>query len=117
MEEEEEEGEGDTKIAENKKFDRTKLKFKKRKNNKKNGLFQRKSEVLKNRYKKPTLLQKVLSFKKFNLFTSFFIFISKKLLADEIRHERNIILQCVRYVVQNDFFDQASIKQESPQKP
>ncbi|XP_033637558.1 nuclear fragile X mental retardation-interacting protein 1-like [Asterias rubens] len=27
------------------------------------------------------------------------------LLAPDIRHERNIILQCVRYVVQNDFFE------------
>ncbi|XP_066562746.1 FMR1-interacting protein NUFIP1 isoform X2 [Amia ocellicauda] len=26
------------------------------------------------------------------------------LLAQDIRHERNVILQCVRYVVQNDFF-------------
>lgn len=26
-------------------------------------------------------------------------------MADEIRHERNIILQCVRYVVKNNFFD------------
>ena len=31
----------------------------KRKNNKKSGLFARKCEVLRNRYKKPTLLQKV----------------------------------------------------------
>ena len=27
-----------------------------------------------------------------------------QLLASEIRHERNVILQCVRYVVQNNFF-------------
>jgi hypothetical protein len=27
------------------------------------------------------------------------------LLADEIRHERNILLQCVRYVIKNNFFD------------
>lgn len=26
-------------------------------------------------------------------------------MAPDIRHERNIILQCVRYVVQNDFFE------------
>ena len=26
-------------------------------------------------------------------------------MADEIRHERNIILQCVRYIVNNNFFD------------
>jgi hypothetical protein len=28
----------------------------------------------------------------------------QKLLESEIRHERNIILQCVRYIVQNNFF-------------
>lgn len=28
----------------------------------------------------------------------------EKLLNNEIRHERNVILQCVRYVVQNNFF-------------
>lgn len=28
----------------------------------------------------------------------------EKLLHKEIRHERNVILQCVRYVVQNNFF-------------
>ncbi|XP_063300780.1 FMR1-interacting protein NUFIP1 isoform X2 [Pelobates fuscus] len=27
------------------------------------------------------------------------------LLAHDIRHERNVILQCVRYILQNDFFD------------
>ncbi len=35
--------------------------------------------------KKPTLLQ--------------------QLLADEIRHERNILLQCVRYIVDRNFFE------------
>ena len=29
-------------------------------------------------------------------------------MADEIRHERNIILQCVRYVVENNFFEKSS---------
>ncbi|XP_055946581.1 FMR1-interacting protein NUFIP1-like isoform X1 [Argiope bruennichi] len=29
----------------------------------------------------------------------------EKLLADDIRHERNIIMQCVRYIVKNNFFD------------
>lgn len=28
-----------------------------------------------------------------------------KLLADEIRHERNMLLQCVKYVVENNFFE------------
>lgn len=28
----------------------------------------------------------------------------EKLLSNEIRHERNVILQCVRYIVQNNFF-------------
>lgn len=27
------------------------------------------------------------------------------MLADEIRHERNILLQCVRYVIKNNFFE------------
>ncbi|OCT95570.1 nuclear fragile X mental retardation-interacting protein 1 [Xenopus laevis] len=27
------------------------------------------------------------------------------LLANDIRHERNVILQCVRYILQNDFFE------------
>ncbi|NP_001039189.1 nuclear fragile X mental retardation-interacting protein 1 [Xenopus tropicalis] len=27
------------------------------------------------------------------------------LLANDIRHERNVVLQCVRYILQNDFFD------------
>ncbi len=31
-----------------------------------------------------------------------------KLLANEIRHERNILLQCVKYVVENNFFDQTN---------
>ncbi|XP_076350657.1 nuclear FMR1 interacting protein 1 isoform X2 [Tachypleus tridentatus] len=30
----------------------------------------------------------------------------EKLLAKEIRHERNIIFQCVRYIVQNNFFEE-----------
>lgn len=29
----------------------------------------------------------------------------EKLLEPEIRHERNVILQCVRFVVKNNFFD------------
>ncbi|XP_067951176.1 FMR1-interacting protein NUFIP1-like [Watersipora subatra] len=29
----------------------------------------------------------------------------EKLLANEIRHERNVLLQCVKYVVDEDFFD------------
>lgn len=29
----------------------------------------------------------------------------EKLLENEIRHERNVLLQCVRYVVSNNFFD------------
>lgn len=29
----------------------------------------------------------------------------EKLLDNEIRHERNVLLQCVRYVVSNNFFD------------
>ncbi|XP_064615558.1 FMR1-interacting protein NUFIP1-like [Liolophura sinensis] len=31
----------------------------------------------------------------------------EKLLAPEIRHERNVILQCVRYIVKNNFFELA----------
>lgn len=32
----------------------------------------------------------------------------ERLLADEILHERNVLLQCIRYVVSNDFFEGAS---------
>ena len=28
----------------------------------------------------------------------------EKLLAPEIRHERNVILQCLRYIVKKNFF-------------
>ncbi|CAF0840331.1 unnamed protein product [Brachionus calyciflorus] len=63
--------------------------------NKKGGLYARKVEVLKSRYKKPTLLQ--------------------KLLADEIRHERNILLQCVRFVVQKNFFDNPKLIEQMSQ--
>ncbi|XP_075706350.1 FMR1-interacting protein NUFIP1 [Rhinoderma darwinii] len=35
------------------------------------------------------------------------------LLARDIRHERNVILQCVKYVVQNNFFD-CPLKSELP---
>ena len=28
----------------------------------------------------------------------------EKLLAPEIRHERNVILQCLRHIVKNNFF-------------
>lgn len=31
-------------------------------------------------------------------------FFSLQLLAQDIRHERNVILQCVRYIVRNDVF-------------
>ncbi len=36
------------------------------------------------------------------------------MLADEIRHERNIILQCVRYCVEKNFFEnrQRDIKEK-----
>jgi len=29
----------------------------------------------------------------------------EKLLAPEIRHERNVILQCLRHIVKRNFFD------------
>lgn len=32
------------------------------------------------------------------------VFFSLQLLAPDIRHERNVLLQCVRYVVRNSFF-------------
>lgn len=31
----------------------------------------------------------------------------EKLLAKEIRHERNVILQCIRYIVKNNFFEKS----------
>ncbi|XP_013401264.1 nuclear fragile X mental retardation-interacting protein 1 [Lingula anatina] len=37
----------------------------------------------------------------------------EKLLANEIRHERNVILQCVRYVVRNNFFKERSSEKSS----
>lgn len=36
----------------------------------------------------------------------------ERLLAPEVRHERNVILQCVHYVVDNDFFGQAGPKKD-----
>ena len=35
---------------------------------------------------------------------SCFVLSSFQLLAPEIRHERNVVLQCVRYIVNNNFF-------------
>lgn len=58
-----------------------------KKKNKKNKCLAMKSN-LSGLNRKPTLLQ--------------------QLLANEIRHERNIILQCVKYVVENNFFDQTN---------
>ncbi|KAK8770690.1 hypothetical protein V5799_012847 [Amblyomma americanum] len=37
----------------------------------------------------------------------------ERLLAPQVRHERNLILQCVHYVVDNDFFGQASPKDDA----
>ncbi|XP_055920779.1 FMR1-interacting protein NUFIP1 [Eupeodes corollae] len=37
----------------------------------------------------------------------------EKLLEADIRHERNVLLQCVRFVVQNNFFDKTKITPES----
>lgn len=35
---------------------------------------------------------------------TFLFFLSFQLLAQDIRHERNVILQCVRYLIQNNVF-------------
>ena len=37
-----------------------------------------------------------------NLFS---LCVSTQLLAPEIRHERNVILQCLRHIVKRNFFD------------
>lgn len=36
-----------------------------------------------------------------------------QLLRNEIQHERNVILQCLRYVVENKFFGVASSENEA----
>lgn len=41
----------------------------------------------------------------------------EKLLQKDIRHERNVLLQCVRYVVANNFFDSESIDRVDPNEP
>jgi hypothetical protein len=44
----------------------------------------------------------------------------EKLLQDDIRHERNVLLQCVRFVVRNGFFDDKETrpaKSEDPENP
>lgn len=38
----------------------------------------------------------------------------EKLLANEIRHERNVLLQCVHYVVKNRFFEQVQDRRGAP---
>lgn len=68
-------------------------KNKKNNKNKKMSLFERKADILKNKYSKPTLLQ--------------------RLLADDIRHERNILLQCVKYIVENNFFEKSTSTSQS----
>lgn len=37
----------------------------------------------------------------------------ERLLAPDIRHERNVLLQCIRYIVQNNFFDKTEACQNS----
>ena len=51
---------------------------------------------------KPTLLEKVHYYNGIKLYNVI------QLLASEIRHEHNIILQCVHYIVSNNFFEKAS---------
>ncbi|XP_055632381.1 FMR1-interacting protein NUFIP1 [Toxorhynchites rutilus septentrionalis] len=41
----------------------------------------------------------------------------EKLLEPDIRHERNVLLQCVRFVVENKFFGIGQSKQESAEIP
>ncbi|KAL1397336.1 hypothetical protein pipiens_020149, partial [Culex pipiens pipiens] len=38
----------------------------------------------------------------------------EKLLDKDIRHERNVLLQCVRFVVDNKFFGIGQPKEEQP---
>ena len=44
------------------------------------------------------------NWQRFNLINWFSLF-STQLLAPEIRHERNVILQCLRHIVKRNFFD------------
>lgn len=37
----------------------------------------------------------------------------EKLLKNEIAHERNVLLQCVRYVVSNNFFDKIDVAEQT----
>lgn len=41
----------------------------------------------------------------------------EKLLQPEIRHERNVLLQCVRFTVQNNFFGVCSKEKQKDSKP
>ncbi len=48
--------------------------------------------------------QNLLPFNAFTLYFDFFL----QLLAPDIRHERNVVLQCIRHIVKNDFFGATS---------
>lgn len=54
-------------------------------------------KMSKHSFKRPQLLNLSMSKRKLSLL--------EKLLAKDIRHERNILLQCVDFVVKNNFFD------------
>ncbi|XP_068246286.1 uncharacterized protein Nufip [Palaemon carinicauda] len=41
----------------------------------------------------------------------------EKLLEADIIHERNIILQCVRYIIENDFFDEKVVGKADTEEP
>lgn len=55
--------------------------------------------------KKPTLLDLSKRYRKQNT-------LLEKLLEKDIRHERNVLLQCVRYVVANEFFGVGSTEKD-----
>lgn len=47
----------------------------------------------------------------------FILYFVLQLLASEIRHERNVLLQCVRYIVKNDFFGRRKTIDEAVPDP
>lgn len=67
-------------------------------------------ESVKNKFKKPvpTVRQPI----NHPMYRRKRLTLLEKLLSSEIRHERNVILQCVRYVVENNFFGVAPPEKE-----
>ena len=58
--------------------------------------------------RKPIQYNLLCIWQRFSLINWFSLF-STQLLAPEIRHERNVILQCLRHIVKRNFFDVGDI--------